>query len=233
MWKRIKLIKSRGELLESVLIVGFALLCNSIAYYGARLIASSWYHHDMTTQVDEMIPYMPWTVSIYWGCYLFWGINYCLCALQDRAARNRFFCADILSRCVCLAFFLLLPTTNIRPEVADGGVWNFLMRLLYSVDSADNLFPSIHCLVSWLCWIGVRNRKDVSVVYRYFSLFAAVVICISTLTTKQHVIVDVIGGVVLAEVCYLVAGIPAIHAFFSKIMAKLFGLLRFKRKTKS
>ena len=37
-----------------------------------------------------------------------------------------------------------------------------------------------------------------------FSLFFAICICISTLTTKQHVIVDVIGGVGIAEGSYFV-----------------------------
>lgn len=44
------------------------------------------------------------------------------------------------------------------------------MRLLYWIDAADNLFPSIHCLVSWLCWIGVRRRRDIPYGYSFFHL---------------------------------------------------------------
>lgn len=186
----------------------------------------------MTTRIDLVVPFLPWTIIIYWGCYLFWGTNYCLCALQDRSERNRFFCADILSRCICLAFFLLLPTTNIRPEVTGITVWDDLMRLLYRVDAADNLFPSIHCLVSWLCWIGVRKRKDIPTIYRYISLIASLLVCISTLTTKQHVIVDVIGGIALAECSYMIAGIPRVHTMFSKIMDALFQIFHINHNTK-
>ena len=224
-------IKNKEELAERALTVSLALLWNTVVYYGARWLAGSWDHLDMTTQIDLLVPFLPWTISIYWGCYLFWGTNYCLCALQDRSERNRFFCADILSRCICLLFFLLLPTTNIRPEVTGISVWDDLLRLLYHVDAADNLFPSIHCLVSWLCWIGVRERKDIHSVYRYISLIAALLVCISTLTTKQHVIVDVIGGIALAECSYMIAGIPRVHTMFSKIMDALFQMLHIKHNT--
>lgn len=106
------------------------------------------------------------------------------------------------------------------------------MRLLYRVDAADNLFPSIHCLVSWLCWIGVRKRKDIPTIYRYISLIASLLVCISTLTTKQHVIVDVIGGIALAECSYMIAGIPRVHTMFSKIMDALFQIFHINHNTK-
>ena len=225
------LVKNKTKIMEGALTVGVALLWNSIVYYGARLLATSWDHLDMTLPIDSLVPFMPWTIIIYWGCYLFWGINYGLSALQEKSERNRFFCADMLSRCVCLAFFLLLPTTNIRPEITGFTVWDELMRLLYRVDAADNLFPSIHCLVSWLCWIGVRRRKDIHPIYRHASLIIALLICISTLTTRQHVIVDVISGVALAEFSYMIAGIPRVLAAFSRVMDALFHILHIKRKT--
>ena len=40
--------------------------------------------------------------------------------------------------------------------------------------------------------------------YQCFSCFFAVLVCISTLVTKQHYIIDLIAGVLLAEAMYLV-----------------------------
>ena len=169
----------------------------------------------MTTAIDKPVPFLPWTVSIYFGCYLFWCINYYLCASQEKPERDRFFCADTLSKGVCFVLFLLITATNIRPEIVGNTVWDILMKLLYQIDAADNLFPSIHCLVSWLCWIGVRKRKDIPVLYRYFSLAMAVAVCISTLTTRQHVIADVVCGVALAEVCYIPSGRTKVRGYYS------------------
>lgn len=227
--KRIHSISSN----EPLVILVLTLLWNQLVYCGARLIAGGWQHYDLTTAVDQRIPFLPWTVVIYFGCYLFWCVNYYLCAAQTNfrhfvkpdkltaqsvSERNRFFCADALSKAICLFFFLVLPTTNVRPEITGTGLWADLMRFLYQVDAADNLFPSIHCLVSWLCWIGVRRRRDLPAFYRWFSLLAAVAVCLSTLTTRQHVLADVFGGVVLAEFCYLIAGFPRICQLYSRFL---------------
>lgn len=218
--------KTKPDFRETVLILGIAFLWNGAAYLGARQIARPWHHYDMTTYIDRLVPFLPWTVSIYFGCYLFWCINYYLCAAQERTERDRFFCADALAKGVSFVLFLLIPATNIRPEIIGETVWDTLMKLLYSIDAADNLFPSIHCLVSWLCWIGVRKRKDIPVLYRHFSLAMTVAVCLSTLTTRQHVIADVIGGVALAEVSYILAGYTKIRRYYSNsislIKSKLF-----------
>ena len=209
------ILKNKPDFIETALVLGVAFLWNEAVYLGARHIAQSWYHYDMTTAIDKLVPFLPWTVSIYFGCYLFWCINYYLCAAQERPERDRFFCADALSKGVCFVLFLLIPATNIRPEIVGDTVWDILMKLLYQIDAADNLFPSIHCLVSWFCWIGVRKRKDIPVLYRYFSLAMAVAVCISTLTTRQHVIADVVCGVALAEVCYILSGYTKVRGYYS------------------
>lgn len=217
-------LENNFDYTESILILGITFLWNQLVYLGARWIAQSWHHYDMTTAFDRVVPFLPWTVSIYFGCYLFWGLNYFLCTVQSTAERDRFFCTDALAKGICFFFFLMIPTTNVRPEIVGGTIWDSLMKLLYQIDAADNLFPSIHCLVSWLCWIGVRNRKDISMIYRYFSLAAAIVVCISTLTTRQHVIADVAGGVLLAEICYYAAG----HDKVCKVYSATISLIKRK-----
>ena len=69
--------------------------------------------------------------------------------------------------------------------------------------SPTNLFPSIHCLVSWFCAIGLRGTR-VSTWYKVFSYAFAIAVCISTQLTKQHYIVDVFGGILLAEISLLI-----------------------------
>ena len=221
-----KMLKNKPDSRETALVLGIAFLWNEVVYLGARQIAQSWYHYDMTASFDRLVPFLPWTVSIYFGCYLFWCINYYLCAAQEQTERDRFFCADALAKGICFVLFLLVPATNIRPEIIGETIWDTLMKLLYRIDAADNLFPSIHCLVSWLCWIGVRKRKGIPVLYRQFSLVMAVAVSISTLTTRQHVLADVIGGIVLAEVSYILAGSTKLCRYYangiSLIKNKLF-----------
>jgi len=193
-----------------------AAIWNQAVYYGGGWLAQERYHHDWTLLIDRAIPFLPWTVSIYLLCFLFWAGSYVLSARQKKLLAYRFFCADFLAKAVCLACFLLLPTTNVRPAVEGNGLWEGLVRFLYQVDAPVNLFPSVHCLVSWLCWIGVREREDIPRWYRYFSFWIAVAICLSTLTIKQHVIVDVAGGIALAEASWWAAGLEPVFRKYAQ-----------------
>lgn len=101
----------------------FTLLWNQAVYYGARIIAASFPHYDLTTPFDRLIPVVPFFTSIYFLAFPFWAAGYILCVRISRNQAMTLLCGDFLAKGVCLAFFLLLPTTNIRPEISEQGTW--------------------------------------------------------------------------------------------------------------
>ena len=181
-----------------------ALVLNTLVYSGTMVLCKGLYHHDFTTAFDRMVPVIPEFTSIYLICYVFWVVNYIMTARISREHMYRFLTADYLSRIVCGISFVFLPTTLVRPEITGTGFWDQALRFVYSIDQSANLFPSIHCLVSWFCYIGIRHQKKIPVWYQRFSLVFATLVCISTQVTKQHYIIDVFGGIILSEVCYLI-----------------------------
>lgn len=199
----------------------FSFIFNCLVYSGSRMIAGGWYHHNIESSLDFKLPFVPQFLIVYFGCYLFWAVNYILAARQDREQVYRFFTADCISRCVCLVIFLVYPTTNTRPEIMEPGFWNQLAGWLYSIDAADNLFPSIHCLVSWFCFLGVKDQKKIPVWYKTVSFVLAVLVFFSTLFTKQHVIVDVIGGVALAQICFWLGEHTGLWHIYERIGGKI------------
>lgn len=196
-------------------------VCNDIAYFGTRLLTSDKKHYNLSNVLDEQIPFVPWTILIYWGCYLFWIVNYVIGCRQDKEEAFRFLGADLFSKIICLVCFLVFPTTNTRPMIEGHTIWEEGMRLLYRIDAADNLLPSIHCLASWLSFIAVRNNERIPKWYRAASFLMAASICISTLTTKQHVLIDVVAGVVLGEVSYQFVGKSGLSNWYMGVMLKL------------
>ena len=62
----------------------FSFVFNCLVYSGSRMIAGGWYHHNIETDVDRSIPFVPEFLVIYFGCYVFWAVNYILIARQDR-----------------------------------------------------------------------------------------------------------------------------------------------------
>ena len=114
----------------SYVAVIFAFLFNTVVYTGARAIAGGWTHHNIESSIDR-IPFFAPSAAIYLGCYLFWAVNYILIARQGKEEVCRFFAGDFLSRVICLIFYLVFPTTNIRPEVVPDGFWNQVMLWVY------------------------------------------------------------------------------------------------------
>lgn len=141
------------------------LFFNILTYNGSRLLTGDRIHYDFSSILDEQIPFIPWTVSIYLGCYIFWAINYVIGCRQEQEKAFQFISADLLAKAICLLYFLVFPTTNIRPVIKGTSIWEELMRVLYQLDAADNLFPSIHCLTSSFCFIAVRKNQAVPVWY--------------------------------------------------------------------
>ncbi len=197
------------------------VVCNAITYYGTRVLMSESTHYNLSNSLDDRIPFIPWTIVIYWGCYIVWIVNYILGCRQNRETAFRFMSADLLAKLVCLLCFLLFPTTNVRPPIEGNSIWDVMMTWLYRIDAADNLFPSIHCLTSWFCFIAVRENKRIPKWYTVLSALMAVSICISTLTTKQHVLVDVFAGIGLAEGSYWFVGKSGLSKWYGDSISKI------------
>ena len=205
------------------LIVCFLLNC--AIYWITMALCDGLYHYDLTIAFDENIPLQTEWVFIYLGyCYIFWAVSYCAVAhvyRDEPAMVFRFVFADLSSRIVCMLFFIFLPTRTVRPEILGSDISDKLTRLLYQLDQPTNLFPSIHCLVSWLCFVGIRRSKKVHIGVKIFSMVSALAIMASTLFLKQHYIVDVLGGVALAEVCYFIAWHTRLPRLFCYKYARL------------
>lgn len=105
-----------------------------------------------------------------------------------------------------LSIFLLWPTATPAPNIDWArypGV-AFLKR----VDSSGNACPSLHAafVVFTAMWsVSTLRRFGDRGVLRALSLLWALGILYSTLATKQHVLVDLIGG------CALGAAVAAVH----------------------
>ena len=198
-----------------MLLLVAAPVFNFLVYGCGRLIAQGAVHHDITTGLDELIPLVPWTILIYWVfAFPLWIINYCLGVYYGKGGRYRFILSHYIGEVICFIVFILFPTIMVRPQIVGNSFFDRFLMLTYQVDNPDNLIPSIHCFVSWLCWIAVRKDPHIPGWYQLLSLFIAAAICISTLTVKQHVIADVIAGILLAEFSYLAAG------YFSSLLQR-------------
>ncbi len=88
----------------------------------------------------------------------------------------------------------------IRPEIVDGNVFDWMTSVIYQIDQPNNLFPSIHCLESWIIARAAFKQKKTSKAYAYVMLILTILVFASTVLVKQHVFVDIIGGIAVVEI---------------------------------
>lgn len=180
--------------LLSVLIVNFT------AYCGTRLITRDLAHFDFTLTIDNAIPFVPAFSSIYLLAYVQWIAGFVMISRDSRELCYRVLSGEIISKLICMVLFLVIPTTMIRAEITSDGFFDSVVKLIYQTDSADNLFPSLHCLESWICFRGAMQMKKTGKWYVVFSLIFSLLVFASTVFVKQHVFVDIIAGVLVCEI---------------------------------
>lgn len=203
-------------------------LWNSVIYWGTQFLCSGRHHYDFTNTFDQAVPLQTWWILIYVASFVFWPVCYILTAkYNNREFLFRFVTADLLSRTICGVIFVILPTTNVRPEFPIDGFCDWLLQMIYAVDLPYDLFPSIHCLVSLMCYLGIRKSSQIKPAIKGGILIFALLICASTQFIKQHYIVDVIGGILVALVSFE-AGMKTdlykpVEKIFSRINRAVFG----------
>ena len=194
----------------AILPLALTGLMNLTAYSGAKLFQLIFGMDnaiDMTTKWDLLFPFTPVWILVYIGTFVFWTYQYTTVARESPEAAYRLSTADFCAKIICMVFFILMPTTNVRPEVTGTGFIPFVMRFIYWIDTPSNLFPSIHCFVAWL---GTRQMFEAKKIRRrvltsVLCVIGSLLVFASTLFTKQHVIVDVFSGVAVAEIGFVIA----------------------------
>lgn len=196
-----------------------AAVTGLLTYYGTRLVTQGALHHDFTLPVDSAIPFVPVFSIIYVLAYVQWGVGLVLIARESRETCRRVMAGEIVSKLICMAVFIIIPTTMVRAEITSGDAFSRITGLIYGIDAADNLFPSIHCLDSWVCFRGARQMKRTGKWYARFTLVFTLLVFASTVLIKQHVIVDVFAGIVVGEIGQYISRKYPVYRVFERIDA--------------
>lgn len=149
--------------------------------------------------LDALIPFLPWTVWIYLSQFLFLALG--IGVLQTPSVISRVWYAMCLASLLSSGVFLCYPMTYPRHPAPSAGVTAAAFRFLYWLDPTSNYFPSLHvALACLMAWGLVNEHKTLG----YVAVGWALLICLSTLTTRQHYVVDVLAGLAVAVVCGIV-----------------------------
>lgn len=198
------------------------VLFNFLVYSGTKLITAAWPHHTLALPLDAQLPFVPGFICIYVLAFVQWVVGYVLIVRDSEALCFRMTAADLAAKLLCMVCFLAFPTTMTRPTPEGGGLWCALTRLIYWFDKPVNLFPSVHCLESWICMRGAlasRQRLWVKVAMTVMTLL----VCASTVLVKQHLVLDIAGGIAAAELGLLAVRLFGLDRRFARLCRRLDG----------
>ena len=185
-------------LFAEILILGL----QTLLYFGVEAFEGK--PHNVAKKIDGHIPFVPAFVYI----YVLWFpliLLFPLALFQaDPMAYARYQTAIVLDIALSLLCYLVYPTSFARPEAPDT-VSGRAMKLVFRGSYKGlNCAPSMHCSMCYLVLHFVGATPGLPVAVAAIAVPVALGIVISTLFTKQHVVIDALSAIPLAAVCILV-----------------------------
>ena len=178
-----------------ILIQGILLSFQTVLYFGSEFFQSK--IHDVKRPVDDKIPFLPWTVLP----YCFWFpliVFYPLVVFRtDPYSYCSYLMTMVLEIMISVVCYLIYPTSFQRP-VPPNDFWGNFMKFIYHGSYRGlNCAPSLHCSSCFLVICVSSTCVGMNLWIRIFTILIAVMIVLSTLTTKQHTLIDVLTAVPL------------------------------------
>lgn len=156
--------------------------------------------------LDDLIPFNEWFVIPYCSWFLLLVAVTALLWWKDTASYDKLCLMMFSGMTFCLIVYMLLPNgLDLRPTVEEIGRSNpamWVMQLLWKADASVNVCPSIHCQSTACMAIAISESKlaEERPMLRPIALVWAALICLSTVFTKQHSVLDVVCGLTVAVV---------------------------------
>ena len=156
-------------------------------------------------QLDDLIPFCKYAIVP----YILWfpWIPFTLFYLLYKAPREDFWrlCIPLFTgMTMTLLFYAIVPNgLALRPKYVPGtDIFAQLVRMIYRSDTPMNVCPSIHVFNSVTLMLAYYRSAIFDAPRRRWMRSAAMVLCVSislsTILLKQHSVIDVVFGLLLA-----------------------------------
>ena len=155
------------------------------------------------TEFDQNVPFLPWTFWIYISEYLFFYAVYQLVTQPNLWSKCLY--AAFTLQVTSIIIFFLWPTIYPRelfpiPE-STSSITRWTFTEFRKLDAPTNCAPSLHVSTCYLLSFIFLNEAR----WKFIFIFIwASAVAVTTMTTKQHYLIDVIWGFGMAVLVYVV-----------------------------
>lgn len=158
--------------------------------------------YSLVTDLDKAIPFSKVFIIPYMLWYPFIVLTLIYFCFYYKDAYYKTLSTLVLGMILCYGVYFFFQTTVPRPELIGEDILTKVVRIVYNSDNPYNCFPSIHVLTSYAMIIGMRKSGSNNQKVKNAISATAWIVILSTLLVKQHVILDVVFGVMFAKLTY-------------------------------
>lgn len=150
--------------------------------------------------LDRLVPVQPAWAVIYLSYFVFPFLT--VLVIRQEELIRRTFLTWLAVWITGYACFLVYPTVLPRPAGELGpGFFAWFLQGVWAADAPRNCFPSLHVASPFVAALAIwRVHRGTGLAVGAW----AALIALSTLFTKQHYVADVIAGIFLAGVAWVV-----------------------------
>ncbi|WP_228408470.1 phosphatase PAP2 family protein [Chryseobacterium takakiae] len=154
---------------------------------------------SFTFDFEKSIPFIPLSIIPYMASGFFFCLVFFSCKNkhQLKILTWRMLFVTIIAG----LFFVTVPLrfSLTKPDVSNS-ILNLPFSFLQTFDSPFNQSPSLHIAFAFIFWSVFKDLTK----WRTFLLIWLILLGISTLTTFQHHVIDLLTGAILAHVSFII-----------------------------
>lgn len=177
---------------------------------------------------NDSVPFLAWTVYPYVISYPFWGGVFFYIGYRSKKNVYLLLSLCLVTFAVCgLWYFIQQSDVQAWRETSnlfgrnDLNFTESLMMFIYNSAGPRNALPSLHCVMCWCAVCAAREDKTMPLLPKIGIWFLSLAIIVSTQTTKQHYIIDLIVGIGITEIAYQVIRLTKFWKVLVKPYTKL------------
>ena len=196
------MIKKYKEFIKSTLIV---LVLEAFLYFIIKNFINSC---NTVSSLGFEFPLIKEFVYIYNSWYPFIFLASFIIYIKNKELYKKFILTMIIGILLSDLTFLIYPTIIVRPEIEIKGFTDLILYLTYYFDTpAVNCVPSVHCLFCFISIYYVTLNKKIKTKIKVPIITYLILIILSTLFIKQHLLIDVVVASIYTIISILLTNI--------------------------
>lgn len=162
---------------------------------------------SLVTNIDRSIPFIKEFVVPYVVWYPLVPLVFIYICIKDKLTYCKLLISLVCGLLISYMTFYFFQTTIARPILIGNDIFTNMLKLLYRIDNPFNCFPSIHVMTCFFMIEGIWKCKGRNIFISISVTILNIIIILSTLFIKQHVILDGVYGIIIASITFIIANL--------------------------